>query len=204
MKEKNVHYIGLSTHRRIAPEAIGKVEAAARSLLHKLKEEAIRENQELVMLNSLAEGGDTMLAKLALSLNIPYIAILPREKASYAEDFEGEALCDFLTLCDQANAIAVTPNIEGDDRLDYDYFYRQAGIFVAARSDTFLALWDGVPGKPDGCGAAEAYAFAQSAAYADPTGGYPLKSRTLYHILTPRPTQDTARAGEITVTKITV
>lgn len=197
-----VHYVGLSTHRRIAPDAIGRVTDAAHTVLNELLDRCAQENSYLVMLNSLAEGGDTILARLALSLGIPYIAVLPREKESYAEDFEGEALQEFLSLCDKAAKITVTPNIEGENRSDYDYFYRQAGISVAAMSDSFIALWDGVPGKKEGCGAAEAYEFARTADYRDPAGAYPLKKRTLYHILTPRPTQDTKDAGKITKTEI--
>lgn len=195
-------YVGLSTHRRIAPEAIERLETAAYTVLKELLDKCAQEDSSLVMLNSLAEGGDTILARLALSLGIPYIAVLPREKASYAEDFEGKALTEFYCLCDKAEKITVTPNIEQEERSDFDYFYRQAGIFVAAMSDVFIALWDGVPGKADGCGAAEAYEFARAASYRDPSGAYPLKKRTLYHILTPRPTQDTQNAGKITKTEI--
>lgn len=192
-----IRYVGLSTHRRIHPEAIDRVEAAAKELLLALLDKSREDGRTLVMLNSLAEGGDTILARLAVELSIPYIAILPRPLTSYAEDFEGEAQKELFALCDKAREVRISPDIEGEGRSDYDYLYRQAGIYVAAKSDVFIALWDGVPGKPDGCGAAEAYAFAKSACYADPNGDYPLKPRTLYHILTPRPTQTPENAGKV-------
>ncbi len=189
--------LGLSTHRNIAPEAVDAVNASAYRYLESVKADCEAKGEQLVMLNSLAEGGDTLLAKAALSLGIPYIAVLPRKKASYAADFEGKALDDFLFLCDKAKTVMVSPDIEQENDTTLDYTYRQAGIYVAAASDIFLALWDGVPGKPNGCGAAEAYAFAGVGGYRDPTGAYPLKKRTLCHILTPRPGQPTDHAGEI-------
>ena len=198
----NTCYLGLSTHRRIHPDAIERVRAAARRVLLEVNEKAMAENSSLVMLNSLAEGGDTLLARLAIELKIPFIAVLPRPLSSYAEDFEGAAKAELFSLCAKSETLFVTPDIEKRGRDDYDYFYRQAGIFVAAKSDVFLALWDGVAGKPDGCGAAEAYDFAKSASYADPENTYPLKTRILYHILTPRPTQDPSKAGEIRKTEV--
>lgn len=198
----NTCYLGLSTHRRIHPDAIETVRAAARRVLLEVNEKAMAENSSLVMLNSLAEGGDTLLARLAIELKIPFIAVLPRPLSSYAEDFEGAAKAELFSLCAKSETLFVTPDIEKKGRDDYDYFYRQAGIFVAAKSDVFLALWDGVAGKPDGCGAAEAYDFAKSASYADPENAYPLKTRILYHILTPRPTQDPSKAGEIRKTEV--
>ncbi len=200
----NTLLLGLSTHRRIHPDALPAIEQAVYALLIEAKEQAAKMGKTLVMLNSLAEGGDTMLARAAISLQIPYIAILPRPTESYAEDFEGDARREFFTLCNNALEIAVTPDIEKTGANDYDYFYRQAGIYVAAKSDIFVALWDGVKGRPDGCGAAEAYGFATKGDYADPTGNYPLKTRTVCHVLTPRPTQDPTNAGKIVTSKITV
>ena len=198
----NPLYIGLSTHRRIHPDALPKIEAAVFSLLSNIKREAEDNGKTLIMLNSLAEGGDTLLARAAIALEIPYIAVLPRALTSYAEDFDGEAKREFFTLCDKASEILVTPDIECTGKRDYDYFYRQAGIYVAAKSDIFIALWDGVAGKPDGCGAAEAYGFATKADYADPTGSYPQKPRSVYHVLTPRPTHCPDGAGNIIKPKI--
>lgn len=198
-----IRYLGLSTHRRIHPDAIEKVEAAAESLLSQLLQKSREDGVSLVMLNSLAEGGDTILARLAIKMKIPFIAVLPRPLTSYAEDFEGAAKAELFSLLAKSETLFVTPDIEGEGRSDYDYFYRQAGIYVAAKSDIFIALWDGVPGKPDGCGAAEAYAFAKSVSYADPEGAYPLKPRTLYHILTPRPTQTPENAGKVTKETVT-
>lgn len=197
-------YLGLSTHRRIHPDALRKIEAAARAVLIEAKAYAADRDSYLVMLNSLAEGGDTLLARLAIELKIPFIAVLPRPLSSYSEDFEGAAKAELFSLASKSQNLFVSPDIEKKGRSDYDYFYRQAGIYVAAKSDIFLALWDGVPSKPDGCGAAEAYDFAKSASYVDPENAYPIKPRTLYHILTPRPTQDPAHAGEICRETVTV
>lgn len=190
-------YLGLSTHRRIHPVALPKIEEAAKAVLAEAVKIAADRDSYLVMLNSLAEGGDTLLARLAIKMKIPIIAILPRVLTSYAEDFESDAKMELFSLTAKSENLFVTPDIEKRGRSDYDYFYRQAGIYVAAKSDIFVALWDGVAGKPDGCGAAEAYDFAKNASYADPEHAYPLKARTLYHILAPRPTQDPTRAGEI-------
>ncbi len=194
-------YLGLSTHRRIAPEAIEAVNHATHTFVKQTKDKIEAEGNCLVMLNSLAEGGDTLLCRIALSLGIPYIAVLPRTKDSYAEDFSGDALQEFLALCDSAESVIVTPDIEKADDRSLDYGYRQAGIYVAAKSDIFLALWDGVCGKPNGCGAAEAYGFAKDASYQDPDSRYPNKPRILCHILTPRPGQDSSPAGKTVISQ---
>ena len=131
----NTCYLGLSTHRRIHPDAIETVRAAARQVLLEVNEKAMAENSSLVMLNSLAEGGDTLLARLAIELKIPFIAVLPRPLSSYAEDFEGAAKAELFSLCAKSETLFVTPDIEKKGRDDYDYFYRQAGIFVAAKSN---------------------------------------------------------------------
>ncbi len=191
-------YLGLSTHRKIAPEALDAVKTSTLAVLSDEQRRANAEGKRLVMLNSLAEGGDTLCAEAALALGIPYIALLPRPQKSYLEDFSETAREEFLFLCSQARELLVSPDIEGKGLADYDYLYRQASIYVAAFPDIFLALWDGVEGKAGGCGAAEAYDFAHNRGYNDPDKRLPRKCRRIIHILTPREGKMQQDAGAIT------
>ena len=111
------------------------------------------EGTPVVVMTCLAEGADQLCAEIALANDIPIISILPLEKSELEKDFEGEALIRFNELYEQSVKSFVTLDMEGEDRDDRKYWYRQAGIYIAERCQLLLALWDG---KEDttGCGTA--------------------------------------------------
>ena len=192
--------IGVTGHRAIREQDRPAIEAAVTAELEKLR--ALCPYSPLMMLNSLAEGADLLCADAAEALNIPVLAVLPREREDYERDFSPEALRHFTHHCDRAAQVFTAPSIEeipesGDMR---DYQFRQAGIYMATHCHILLALWDGAPGKY-GCGTAEVVDFALSGSF-DPLSGVCLRSgsnEAVIHIFTPRGEQTEKAAGSVQV-----
>ena len=179
--------IGISGHRFIRNQDVGVIRQAVRSELQKLQ--ALCPHSPVVMLSSLAEGGDLVCADAAEELDIPLIAVLPRSREDYERDFSEEALARFAHHCARAEQVFVAPETEPPPQggATRDYQFRQAGIYVASHCHILLALWDGEPGK-HGCGTAEAVDFALNGSYA-PVSGVPLRcgsNEAVIHIFMPR------------------
>ena len=138
--------IGVTGHRGIRRQDEPAIRAAVKSELEKLQ--TLCPHSPLVMLSSLAEGGDLLCADVAEELGIPLIAALPRERTDYERDFSDEAKLRFSHHCSRSEEVFVTPPTEAvpDGGPGRDYQFRQAGIYVAAHSHILLALWDGGPG----------------------------------------------------------
>ena len=148
--------VGVTGHRDLVDEDIPVLRKAVRTQLRKLKK--VCPNSPLVMLNSLAEGGDQLCAEVALEEGFELRAVLPMPLGEYEKDFEGDALERLQALVAVAKDVFVSPQIE-EYRKGRDYLFRQAGIYVAQHCHFLLALWDGESGKPEGCGSAEAVDF---------------------------------------------
>ena len=77
--------IGAAGHRNIRP-ADGKLAAALRNECHKLKKQY--RSSPFVILSSLAEGADRLIAKTAMEeLGADLIAVLPMPETDYERDF---------------------------------------------------------------------------------------------------------------------
>lgn len=179
--------IGVTGHRAIREKDRPALTMAVKAELEKLR--GLCPHSPLVMLSSLAEGADLLCADAAEELGIPLIAVLPRERTDYEQDFSPEALERFAHHCERAVQVFVSPSTEPlpPDGVSRTYQFRQAGIYVASHCHILLALWDGEPGNR-GCGTAEAVDFALNGSYA-PVSGVPLLSgsnEVVIHIFTPR------------------
>lgn len=175
--------IGVTGHRAIRPEDESALLASVKAELEKIQ--ALCPNSPLVMLSSLAEGGDLVCAEAAAELDIPLIAVLPREASDYEADFSPEALKRLEFHCSRAKEVFTAPYSEPvpESGTDRSFEFRQAGLYVSSHCHILLALWDGQPGS-HGCGTAEAVGFALE------------KGKTVIHFFTPR--GDIAgRAGEV-------
>ena len=103
----------------------------------------------------------------------------PRSEAAVAKEAE---------LCGEAGGPAGAEprdpaDAEAEACREYRNFrYRQADIYVAEHCHVLLALWDGTPGKPGGCGAAETVDFMMRRSYRTPdwTGLYPDRGRVIH------------------------
>lgn len=173
--------IGVTGHRDLREQDIPLLRSLVHSELNKIKTEY--PHSPLKMLNSLAKGADWLCAEEALSLGIFLVCVLPMETDDYRKDFEGEDLMRFNTLLKQASETFTAPSTEPVPEVtDRDYYYRQAGIYVATHSHVLLALWDGTPAKKDGCGTAEATGFMLQNYHDDKKRPY----GAVIHIKTPR------------------
>ena len=192
--------IGVTGHRNIRKQDEDAIRAAVEGELQKMQ--ALCPHSPLVLLCSLAEGGDLLCADAAEKLGIPLIAVLPRERADYERDFSEAGKARFSHHCARAEQLFVAPRTEalpaeGESRT---YQFRQAGICVASHCHVLLALWDGEPGR-HGCGTAEAVDFALNGSY-HPISGMPMRSgsnEAVIHIFTPRGENPETAAGTVTL-----
>jgi hypothetical protein len=139
--------VGVTSHRNLVPEEVPALCARVRDFLGQLR----RDYPELplVVLSSLAEGGDQLVAREALACGARLVAPLPLPVQDYAGDFASpEVRAGFIELCGEAevlelpllDAVPGAGGVHGDAR---DRQYAQAGVFVASHSHVLLALWDG-------------------------------------------------------------
>ncbi len=188
-RERNIPLVvGVTGHRVIRPQDRQAIAAAVKGELVKLQERC--PHSPLVMLSSLAEGGDLLCADAAAELGIPLVAALPRQLESYEQDFSPDAKERLAFHCGRAEQVFVAPftEAEPENGISQDFQYRQAGIYVAAHSHVLLALWDGGPGTAAACGTAEAVGFALRGDYF-PAAGVSLRSdgnEAVIHVFTPR------------------
>ena len=192
--------VGVTGHRNIPAQDRAAIGESVKNELRKLQ--TLCPNSPIVMLSSLAEGGDLLCADAAEELDIPLIAALPRPREDYEWDFGEAARERFAHHCDRAEQVFVAPDTEPSpkDGPTRDYQFRQAGICVASHCHILLALWDGEPGR-HGCGTAEAVDFALNGSYA-PASGLPLRSgsnEAVIHVFTPRGDHGGKPAGSVRV-----
>ena len=141
--------VGVTSHRDLVAAEIEPIRGRVRALFAALRRDF--PDMPLVVLSSLAEGGDQLAAEEALREGARLVAALPMARAEYARDFADAAkLARFQSLCDAAEIIEVprrsgaaadaTP--EGAAR---DARYADAGVYVSDHCHLLLAIWDGKP-----------------------------------------------------------
>ena len=113
-------------------EAAGKVEVAGAA--------PAAESTELVVVSSLAEGADRIVAQAGLAAGFRLHVVLPLSRTEYARDFATQASrAAFERLLDRASAVF---ELQGaaDER---PRAYEAAGLFMLANIDLLIAIWDG-------------------------------------------------------------
>jgi hypothetical protein len=140
--------VGVTSHRNLAASEIEPIRRLVRDFFAQLKQDF--PDLPLVVLSALAEGGDQLVAREALSAGARLIAPLPLPAESYMEDFSNpSSRAEFTDLCERSEVVQLplvrgnTPTtiaVQGPAR---DLQYAQAGVFVASRSHIVLTLWDG-------------------------------------------------------------
>jgi len=143
--------IGVTSHRNIPAREMEAVWQRVRDFFARLRHEY--PGLPLVVLSSLAEGGDQWVAEEAIASGIRLIAPLPLKREQYALDFEaGAAREHFEYLCDQAELIEL-PMISSGAGVaargrapvghERDLHYLQAGVYISQHCHVLLAIWDG-------------------------------------------------------------
>jgi hypothetical protein len=140
--------VGVTSHRNLVPGEMDVLRDRVRGFLERLQREF--PNLPLVVLSSLADGGDQLVAREALAVGARLVVPLPLPQAQYAEDFADAKGREALAmLCGRAEVLelpllagntAASVAAPGDAR---DRQYAQAGVFVASHCHVLLALWDG-------------------------------------------------------------
>ena len=153
--------VGVTAHRDLAPDAITRIEAEVRAFLVRLRAEYPL--LPVAVMSALAEGGDRLVARVALELGLELIAPLPLAVDAYATDFSDAASrAEFDALCRRARVLEL-PTVPGEGDAATagparDRQYSQLGVFISSHCQLLLALWDGQAGDGIG-GTADVVAF---------------------------------------------
>lgn len=151
--------VGVTGHRALDRE--DRLRQVVREALGEIKRIVAGDQGDdgvgLVVLSSLAEGADRLVAEVVLEQEPAALhAILPLEPADYEKDFSTVASwMQFRNLLDRAQDMTVISS--GNAR---PAAYAAAGQRVVERCDVLIALWDGQPARGPG-GTAEIVEYAR-------------------------------------------
>jgi hypothetical protein len=137
--------IGVSGHR-VPPKLPEESEAPLRALIDRILAaivDAARKSNTasaLVIVSSLAEGSDRIVAAAGLAAGFALQAVLPFDRAEYERDFETQmSRSEFEELLGRARDVFELGG-EADQR---PRAYETAGLFMLANIDVLIAIWDG-------------------------------------------------------------
>lgn len=139
--------IGVTGHRNIPTHEIEPIKQGVREFLALLQRDF--PNLPLMVLSSLAMGGDQLVAEVALAEGARLVAPLPFARDLYTQDFGESDQARFDALCARAEVLQLPllPGVTAADIAGHgparDRQYAQAGVFVASHCHILLALWDG-------------------------------------------------------------
>jgi hypothetical protein len=164
--------IGATGHRDLRDEDIHALKDAVAAAITRLKREYLNDDPEtpLIVLSSLAEGADRLIARVAMDLGAKLIAPLPMEPDEYRRDFESErrlkpdAAAGFDELKELAVAKPVMRFAEGNDAVNVRedsrraLQYREVGLYIVRHCHVLIALWNGDESEAVG-GTAEVVRF---------------------------------------------
>lgn len=148
--------IGVTAHRNLQHADQDKIRQQVRELFENLRSEF--PDLPLVLLNPLAEGGDMLVARVALEMGIALEIPLPMPLEVYEQDFQDPAvLAEFRSLLAQGESFEL-PLAEGNSLESIQEHspartrqYAQLGMYISGHSHFLMALWDGEESdKPGG------------------------------------------------------
>jgi hypothetical protein len=143
--------VGLTGHRHLKDPV--SVERALVEILKSLRTEI---KGSLGCVSSIAIGADTLFARAAFSLSLPWRALLPTPASEFKNDFEGNDWQVAEQLLAQAIEvdIRVTPSTKNEA-------YLETGMDTVDQSDLLIAVWDEKPARGTG-GTGDIVAYARS------------------------------------------
>jgi hypothetical protein len=166
--------IGATGHRDLRDDDIPALVQEVKKAIERLKSEYLHNDPEtpIIVLSSLAEGGDRLIAQAAMDLDAQLIAPLPMEENEYRRDFtdpkrwvKPDAVIDFDRLKELAVATPVMGFAEGNTAANVsedarrDLQYREVGLFIVRHCHVLIALWDGDKSNTATGGTAEVVRF---------------------------------------------
>jgi hypothetical protein len=137
--------IGVSGHR-VPPKLPEESEAPLRALIDRILAAIVDTARKantasvLVIVSSLAEGSDRIVAEAGLAAGIALQAVLPFDRAEYERDFETQmSRREFEELLARACDVFELDGEAGQRPRAYE----AAGLFMLANIDVLIAIWDG-------------------------------------------------------------
>ena len=144
--------VGVTGHRQA--DRLGSIDELVDGVLERLGRDT---EGTPVVVSSIAEGADRLVARLGLSRGWDLVVILPFPRHDYETDFTTDASrAEFDELLGRASAVD-----EVASRPTREDAYLAAGHAVVDDADVVLALWDGHPARGRG-GTAEVVEYARS------------------------------------------
>ncbi len=139
--------IGVTGHRKLRSDDIPALQARVRDFLLDLR--ARYPELPLVLLSSMAQGSDQLVAQVALDLGLRVIAPLPLPLDLYRADFDPPDLQLLERQLPQVEVLVLplgrgsTLQSVAASGLARDQQYARSGVFVSSHCHVLLALWDG-------------------------------------------------------------
>ncbi len=157
--------VGVTGHRDLVPDDAPRIIERVRALFTELAERY--NHTPLVLMSSLAEGADRLVARAALECGVDLYAVLPMSAEAYEHDFESEeSRVEFRELMRRssgATVVGTTPGADAEPAQhrgpDRDRQYALSGAFLVSHSQIIIALWDGDPDELPG-GTSQVVRFA--------------------------------------------
>ena len=155
----SAYTIGVTGHRKLPKDRIPGITQSVREFFTEVK----KEHEEVAVLSPLAEGADSLCAKLALNSGLRLIAPLPMSLEEYRVDFSKKAAKELDALIAGAHEVfSVSTQEPVPENPTRGFFYRQSGLYVVNHCDILLAIWDGLEtDTSDGAGTWETVKAAQ-------------------------------------------
>lgn len=147
--------VGVTGHRDLCDAEVPALRDQVRAFFSYLDQEF--PGLDLQLITPLAEGGDQLVAEVAVELGIPLIVPLPMSRQDYEKDFTTpEGLRSFHTLMEAAEVIHLPlveePSLRSGAMPDAhrEMQYMQLGVFISNHCQVLLALWDGKSASESG------------------------------------------------------
>jgi hypothetical protein len=208
--------IGVTGHRDLRDQDVQTLEREVAVIVERLRHDYLHGDVEtpIIVLSSLAEGADRLVARVALARGARLVAPMPMPIDEYRRDFEpglkvGNA-AEFDALLAQAIAAPVVPFTPGNslaavraDASKREEQYRAAGLFIAQHANVLITLWDGDGRAMRPGGTAEVVAFKRRGIPLDILGSARASLDAseigpVIHVVTPRQ-RETSAAEAVSV-----
>lgn len=139
--------LGVTGHRDLRPQDVDALGARVGEVLADFRTRF--PHSPLLLLSSLAEGADRLVARKVLETGGRLVVPLPMPPTDYSEDFhDPESKADFSNLLSAAESVFVVESIPGVSGgrtpLNREQRYALAGAYIARNCQVLIALWDGV------------------------------------------------------------
>src|SRR5690348_16279956 len=130
--------VGVTGHRDVAQDDDSEIAVQVREFFCRLQ--TAYPHTPIVLLSSLAEGADRLVAQAALECGVELYVVLPMQTSLYEQDFASEeSVQQFRRLMARSYGTGIVKP-PGPER---DRHYAAAGAFIVSRSEILIALWDG-------------------------------------------------------------